>query len=100
MGAAERLDVAEALIAKARATPFPAERTAFAAGAAEQISAFLLSNGEGPATAKQKPSRPRRKPALGLTEAPRHGRRLTAAWNAYRSHRHPHPTGQVIDLTL
>ncbi|MDE3204696.1 MAG: hypothetical protein KGQ66_10780 [Acidobacteriota bacterium] len=41
MGTRERLELAEALIAKARATPYQAERTTFAASARQQIERFL-----------------------------------------------------------
>lgn len=44
MVADERLDLAEALLAKARSTSFEAERQSFVVGAAHQLSAFLGSD--------------------------------------------------------
>ncbi len=48
MGTQERLELAEALIAKARATPFPAERTTFAASARQQIERYLAVDSDTP----------------------------------------------------
>ena len=108
----QRLDVAEALLAKARSTPFPHERESFVAGARGQIDAYLRAAGRPAPAGDSDPvagihsgsdqGRVRGRIIRARTDA----RRTTTARAAYRAASAagaPGPAvrpGAIIDLTL
>ncbi len=120
MMADHRLDLAEALLAKARSTSFEGERQSFVAGAHHQLSAFLGSDapvqrrpgeraGAAPALARRPaaslsapevpaaqetpaPSEPEAEPVLVVD--------LAAAERAYRSHSGRAVPGVLVDLAI
>lgn len=119
----QRLEKAEALLAKARSTGFAPERDAFAAGAYDQLSAYLAAMGASRPERVPPPELPAssidRDPfataaaeipaSLGSTDDPvpadppidANSTWLRAATQAYRSLGHRRQqSGVVIDLTI
>lgn len=112
-----RLDLAEALLAKARSTSFDGERASFVAGAYGQLGAFLGEDaGHG---SRSRPSRPQApglgsRPAAALpspirVEEPANDHEsdavmvvdLAAAERAYRGQSAWRgPSGVLVDLTI
>ena len=113
----QRLDVAEALLAKARSTPFAHERQTFAAGALGQIDAYLRAAGRATGTAALdsdragtgSPAAGRPQPAAAGHSWPKRGRiirarsepdRTVTARAAYRASATAVRPGTIVDLTL
>lgn len=116
MMADHRLDLAEALLAKARSTSFEGERQSFVAGAHHQLSAFLGSDGTSQRPAGERAgSTPaiRRRPLASLpapVEAVPQDREptvepptvvdLAAAERVYRGHGGWAARGVLVDLAI
>ncbi|HET9076152.1 MAG TPA: hypothetical protein VFN68_04410 [Acidimicrobiales bacterium] len=107
----DRLEIAEALLAKARSTAFAAERESFVAGAYGQLGAFLGS-GRAPRrpVPEAGPERPVPQPPAGALppgaddadaewEPPLYVD-LTVVEKAYAASRDLRRPGLVVDLTI
>src|SRR5579875_298028 len=104
----DRLEIAEALLAKARSTAFEAERESFVVGAYGQLGAFLGS-APGPRSAGDDPGRgPSASPSRGVLalppaaddpEPPLYLDRA-AVERAYAAHKQSGRRGVVVDLTI